>query len=430
MKKVVIDENTNGKICSVCFRNLRTGEYVVLCEYCGSFTHENCYKEHGCGSDYCKETSNNKINTDIVLTKEEVSNVFVVPEGTVNPTEYLIKELNKEEKHYSLMAIFSCVFSTIVFISTILTCIFSNSTIQNVSFILALLGGGLSIIFVIASFVFFNKDRKLRGIPLTYTALLFSITTLIIGLTNSLIATYKYYNNENNIPQITDITEKKKIAHIIEKASPNIQEQLKSNVCINSGFGLSKSFGSGVVIKNKDQKTYIVTNVHVLTGGHMVSSLEYAKNIVSNLNVTFYNSETKPATILWVAPEGIDLALISCDTPDKFTSSVKIGSSNEIKMGEKVFAIGNPMGLDWTYTEGVVSSFRNQQIGKYEILVIQIQTPLNHGNSGGGLYSEKGNLVGINTWIYEKAKTEGLNFSIAIDELTKTLDSNLLNTIK
>ena len=87
------------------------------------------------------------------------------------------------------------------------------------------------------------------------------------------------------------------------------------------------------------------------------------------------------------------------------------------------------MGLDWTYTEGVVSSFRSKQIGKYDISVIQIQTPLNHGNSGGGLYSEKGVLVGINTWIYEKAKTEGLNFSIAIDELTKTLDSSLYKTI-
>ena len=98
-------------------------------------------------------------------------------------------------------------------------------------------------------------------------------------------------------------------------------------------------------------------------------------------------------------------------------------------MGEKVFAIGNPMGLDWTYTEGVVSSFRNKEIGKHEISVIQIQTPLNHGNSGGGLYSEKGNLVGINTWIYEKAQTEGLNFSIAIDELIKYLDSDLKKTI-
>ena len=99
------------------------------------------------------------------------------------------------------------------------------------------------------------------------------------------------------------------------------------------------------------------------------------------------------------------------------------------RVSEKVFAIGNPMGLDWTYTEGVVSSFRNKQVGKNEISVIQIQTPLNHGNSGGGLYSEKGVLVGINTWIYEKAQTEGLNFSIAIDELTKTLDSDLLKII-
>ena len=89
----------------------------------------------------------------------------------------------------------------------------------------------------------------------------------------------------------------------------------------------------------------------------MVSSLDEAKKKARNLSVTFYTAETKTAEILWVAPEGIDLALLSCPTPENYNSSVQIGSSNEIKMGEKVFAIGNPMGLDWTYTEGVVSSF-------------------------------------------------------------------------
>ncbi len=425
MKKVVIEERDNNKHCSVCSRLFRTGEYVVECDCCGAYAHEICYKEHGCGSEECRAISPHFEKTDIVLTKEEVSNVIAVPENTRNPTEYLIKELNKGEKTISKMAVFSTFFSIIVFLISLSLYLTANSNLINIFYFVVFFGGFLSIVFSNISLSLFNKNKKLKGLYLAFIALFFSITTFIGG-TVRLILYLHTYQDEKPVSQEIN---QKRVAEVIEKSAAHIQEPLKSNVSIKSGFGLSQSLGSGVVVKNKDSKTYIITNVHVLTGGSMVSSLDEAKKKAKNLSVTFYNADTQKADILWVAPEGIDLAILCCSTPENYGSSVKIGSSNEIKMGEKVFAIGNPMGLDWTYTEGVVSSFRNKQIGNYEITVIQIQTPLNHGNSGGGLYSEKGNLVGINTWIYEKAQTEGLNFSIAIDELTKYLDSNLLKII-
>ena len=423
MKKVIIDENLKGNVCSVCSRSLSVGEYVVECDYCGSFAHEICFKEHGCGSEQCKPYSAHFDRTDIVLTKEEVSKVIAVPEHTKNPTEYLINELDKDPKPFSKMAVFSFFFSAGLFILSLITSFSLKKEIINLFYFCAFLGGFTSIFLSIISLGLFTKNKKLRGLPVALFAFFIGILTVIGGVAYILIKEESY----PVIPQ--QKIDKKRIGEIVEKAAPHIQEPLKSNVSIKSGFGLSQSFGSGVVVKNKDSKTYIITNVHVLTGGSMVSSLDNAKKKARNLSVTFYNAETKDAEILWVAPEGIDLALLSCKTPDNYTSSVKIGSANDIRMGEKVFAIGNPMGLDWTYTEGVVSSFRNKQIGEHEISVIQIQTPLNHGNSGGGLYSEKSLLVGINTWIYEKTKTEGLNFSIAIDELTKTLDSELLKII-
>ena len=119
MKKIVIDETLNGKQCSVCSRTLRTGEYVVECEYCGAYTHEMCFKEHGCGSEQCRAISPHFERTDIVLTKEEVSNVIAVPEHTKNPTEYLIKELNKGEKPFSNMTIVAVFFSLITLFATI-----------------------------------------------------------------------------------------------------------------------------------------------------------------------------------------------------------------------------------------------------------------------------------------------------------------------
>ena len=425
MKKIVIDESLNGKKCSVCSRTLRTGEYVVECEYCGSYAHEICFKEHGCGSEECRATSPHFERTDIVLTKEEVSSVIAVPEHTKNPTEYLIKELNKGEKPFSIMSVFACSFAGIMLLASLGTSFITSTDFQKVFFSLSFIGGAFCILLSIISLAAF-KNRNLRGFPVACLAMFLSIATVSTGIVKFILNIDQYTNGEITHQKNVD---KKRIAQTIEKSSPHIQEPLKSNVSVRSGFGLSEAFGSGVVVKNKESKTYIITNVHVLTGGSMVASLEEARKKARNLSVTFYNGETQKADIIWVAPEGIDLALINCTTPENFASSVKIGSSNDIKMGEKVFAIGNPMGLDWTYTEGVVSSFRNKEIGKHEISVIQIQTPLNHGNSGGGLYSEKGNLVGINTWIYEKAQTEGLNFSIAIDELIKYLDSDLKKTI-
>ncbi len=427
MKKIIIDETLNGKSCSVCNRNLRTGEYVVECEYCGSYAHEICYKEHGCGSEECRSISPHFEKTDIVLTKEEVSEVIAVPENIKNPTEYLIKEMDKGIKPFSRMAIFSLIFSILVFSISFVLWFFNETTAVKLFYIIVFAGGSISVIFSNISLGLFNNYKKLRGSYLAFIALAFSIFTILGGFTKFVLNYQTYLEYFKNTPQKE--VNKKRIAEGIEKAAAHIQEPLKSNVCVKSGFGLSESMGSGVVVKNKESKTYIITNVHVLTGGSMVASLDEAKRKAKNLSVTFYNADTQKSEILWVAPEGIDLALICCETPKNYNSSVKIGSANDIKMGEKVFAIGNPMGLDWTYTEGVVSSFRNKEIGKYEISVIQIQTPLNHGNSGGGLYSEKGNLVGINTWIYEKAKTEGLNFSIAIDELIKTLDTDLLKII-
>ena len=426
MEKIVITENDSGKCCSVCARPFRTGEYVVLCEECDSLTHESCYREHGCGNEDCRIKSGHFEKSDIILTKEEVSNVIAIPGHIKNPTKYIISELNKEKKPFSKMAIFSLFFSDLILTASVVSFVCSKlifNTSLTLFYSISILGGFLSIFLSIISLSLFNKNKKLRGLPIALCALVSGIIPVLGSFS------YSFYNAYNYKEVITKKEEKLNIAETIEKSSPKIQLQMKSNVRIKSGFGFNESLGSGVVAQNKDSKTYIITNVHVLTGGSMVDSLDEAKKKTSNLKVTFYTGETKDADILWVAPSGIDLALISCQTPKDYNCSVKIGSSNEIKMGEKVFAIGNPMGLDWTYTEGVVSSFRNKQIGQHEISVIQIQTPLNHGNSGGGLYSENGNLVGINTWIYEKAKSEGLNFSISIDELIKTLNPDLLKLI-
>ena len=88
-----------------------------------------------------------------------------------------------------------------------------------------------------------------------------------------------------------------------------------------------------------------------------------------------------------------------------------------MKVGETVFAIGNPHQLGWTQTQGVISQFRTRTIDDRRIRVIQTQAAINQGNSGGGLYDQEGYCLGINTWTADKRVSEGIGFAIALDTL-------------
>jgi serine protease Do len=86
-------------------------------------------------------------------------------------------------------------------------------------------------------------------------------------------------------------------------------------------------------------------------------------------------------------------------------------------VGDTVFAIGSPHRLGWTHTQGVVSQLRLQPTDGPAVHVIQTQTALNPGNSGGGLFDQQGRLVGINTWTNDKRVSEGLGFAISLETL-------------
>ena len=83
--------------------------------------------------------------------------------------------------------------------------------------------------------------------------------------------------------------------------------------------------------------------------------------------------------------------------------------------------MGNPMEHGWTYTKGVISSVRERVVGSLRVKIYQTQTPINQGNSGGGLYDMKGRLVGINSWTLSKHIAENLNFAIAVEAAREAL---------
>jgi len=166
--------------------------------------------------------------------------------------------------------------------------------------------------------------------------------------------------------------------------------------------------GSGVVI---DQAGHIVTNYHVIEN-------------VREVSVTMFNGESYDATFVGADPIN-DIAVIRVDAPVEFLKPVRFGDSTPLKVGMKVFAIGNPFGLERTLTTGIISSLnRSLQIHRDRTIksIIQIDAAVNPGNSGGPLLDSHGRLIGINTAIYSKTgQSSGVGFAIPVNLIKRVV---------
>ncbi len=157
--------------------------------------------------------------------------------------------------------------------------------------------------------------------------------------------------------------------------------------------------GSGFVW---DRQGHIITNFHVISGA------DAAK-------VTLADQSTWDAKLVGAAPEK-DLAVLKIDAPANKLPPLPLGSSETLKVGQSVFAIGNPFGLDQSLTTGVVSALGREiqsESGAPIRQVIQTDAAINPGNSGGPLLDSSGRLIGVNTAIYSPSGgSAGIGFAI------------------
>lgn len=164
------------------------------------------------------------------------------------------------------------------------------------------------------------------------------------------------------------------------------------------------SLGSGFIIS---EDGYIVTNNHVI---------EDAEDIIVRMS----NREEKKATLIGTDPR-TDVALIKIDAED--LPVAHIGKSKRLKVGQWVLAIGEPFGLDYTVTHGIVSALGRALPDDTYVPFIQTDVPINPGNSGGPLFNMNGEVVGVNSQIYSKSGgSMGLSFSIPIDLVMNVVD--------
>lgn len=171
--------------------------------------------------------------------------------------------------------------------------------------------------------------------------------------------------------------------------------------------------GSGFVI---NKEGYVVTNNHVIAGEHRIS-ITIFKEGDRELNKASYDKVRIVAT-----SAELDLALLKIDSEveEPFAIVTLAAADQGLREGQAVFAIGSPLGLDRTVSEGIIS-VANRVIGGR--LYLQTTTQINPGNSGGPLFNLKGEVVGVNNMKIAAIGAEGLGFSISSRTLKSFLDN-------
>ncbi len=181
-------------------------------------------------------------------------------------------------------------------------------------------------------------------------------------------------------------------------------------------LGSDKFIGSGVILAKGESGNLILTNRHVIDPSFAKKDFW---SFLSSQTITAYfcDGSSKSASLWWVGPQETDLAVVVTGGPPE-AALLPQPKSGPVRIGDKVFAVGNPLELNWSYTEGVVSGIR-QLGGAAKLRLLQTQTPINPGNSGGGLYSQDGDLIGVVTWTKDKSQAEGISFAIAYDDFLR-----------
>jgi S1-C subfamily serine protease len=197
----------------------------------------------------------------------------------------------------------------------------------------------------------------------------------------------------------------KSTIEIFEAASPSVVHITSLAVRRDLNFNvlrLPEGTGTGFVW---DDQGHIVTNYHVIRAGNAA-------------RVTLSDNTPWTATLVGVEPDK-DLAVLKIDAPPGKLKPIPLGTSTDLKVGQSVFAIGNPFGLDQTLTTGVISGLgREIQSNSNHTIegVIQTDAAINPGNSGGPLLDSAGRLIGVNTAIYSPSGTyAGVGFAIPAD---------------
>lgn len=401
-----------GKTCPWCQEAMTEGQQVVTCGRCGSVHHDTCWSRgEGCASYHCARRDNVALDgraPEIVISGADAAQATPpAPRPRTWASGGAAATLPARPTRLSVNALLSTVFAALALVALVAGALRHGAALPAAGVVCCL---GAILTGVLGLLATQGTAASRRGLALALgstlaSSILVVLLFLEIGGGFGRRASYVSLGTDTatNLPSATSL----------EAMPATRADALRANVVLlGTSRTAGSTLGSGVVLKTAGGRAFILTNRHVLDASSR-----------GCLRVLFYTGARAAAAEEWLAPDGVDLAVVSCEVSLPVPQKVRLAESL-IEAGTPVFAIGNPMGLNWSYTEGVISGVRQQRTSGGRVTVYQTQTPINYGNSGGGLYDRDGRLVGINTWIEDKSVAEGLNFALAVTTLREFMDES------
>ena len=238
-----------------------------------------------------------------------------------------------------------------------------------------------------------------------------AVFILVIAAILGTLAATNLHAQQNTISQRRLDPEERTNINVFKQSSPSVV-----NICTKQALSarsgdvvldlgrIPSGSGSGFIW---DTLGHVVTNYHVVEGADFVK-------------VTLADGSEWDAAVVSSAPE-FDVAVLRVDAPLEKFRPLAIGRSDDLEVGQKVFAIGNPFGLDQTLTSGIVSGLGRQiesKSGQPIRGMIQTDAAINPGNSGGPLLNNEGQLIGMNTAILSRSgASSGVGFAVPVNTI-------------
>lgn len=248
----------------------------------------------------------------------------------------------------------------------------------------------------------FNVNKSTNGI--VYVILTFCVCLCLFGGFYELYLKHLVVETTKTIKDVT-VTDTG-IADAVEKVYDSVVTV--KNYARNQLY----STGSGFVFKKDDKYAYILTNYHVINGG-------------SEVSVIFTNNKEEKVTVVGY-DEYSDIAVLAVDK-SLVLATAQIGSSNDMRVGDTTFAVGTPVDssvYSWSVTRGILSGKdRLVQSDNYVMSVLQTDTAINSGNSGGPLCNSNGEVIGITNMKLASSQIEGMGFAIPIEDAVKNAET-------
>jgi len=391
-----------GQICPFCQEPIRRGQSVARCPRCNHLQHAACWEQAGaCRSYECQEVTSappERRTPEVFITQEEIRRTVPVPapaRPSVVSGDACGSSVPPSSRRLSALAV--------------------------TAFCLSLVGvflfgvpGLLAIVFGAVSAGAINARKDLRGLAFASAGIIIGMLA-VVGWTAGL-ALYLLSHEPGSPPIITNPPHGRSISlEDLEEVNEPIRDAIRSNVAVSVHSGVGYGAGSGVIVEKRGEQVRIITNRHVVSSPFGLGGGK------KQIGITFFDGQEAEGQLLWEGGSKLDLAVISCALPEVPLSIAHVRATDKLVVGEPVFAVGNPLGLGWSYASGVISAVRAQHYEDGELRLIQAQVPLNPGNSGGGLYDEQGNLIGINTMVADQRVGQGIGFAIAVPDVVEIL---------